>query len=793
LVRVADPVSSITTGAAKGEPTRRVLYVVVLLTVGAAAWFAANVNGPRGPQVLGRAPGILALTLTAVWLRRVAVTPGLHPAARCFWNQNAFVAGLCAVGAVVRAYNVLRGPGDQAELSTVPAVIYLVAMLGAVWALLRIPVGLRTTSDWIRLSLDVATVVLGAGLFGWYLAFAPMLAGDHSVVTVWAPLAIGAVCLAGLSAVIKVALAGAGPVESGALRLLGVGLLVGGISAGFATITVPTSHLLRGNLLSPVICWLVILAGQRQLRAARRPSPPSRRQGRPYSLLPYAAVAATDVLLVLATVGPADDRRPVVVAGAITITALVVVRQLVAFIDNARLVDRLREREDQLRHQASHDALTQLANRALFGERVDAALGAQPSDVLAVLLVDLDDFKTVNDTLGHGIGDLLLTKVARRIQRCVRPEDTVSRLGGDEFAVLLQRAGPAEVDSFAERILASLTQPLLVDGCQLLVQASIGVAIAQPGDDSGALLRNADIAMYAGKERGKGRFIRYAPGMAAQILEHAQTGAQLRQALDESQLHLVYQPIVRFTDRRIIGVEALVRWRHPVRGLLPPIAFIPAAERTGLIVPLGRWALREACRQKAFWDKAHGAASPATIGVNVSGRQLQEPGFADDVADAVHEAGLRPDDLVLEVTETAVLTGGPVLETLEALHDFGVSLALDDFGTGQSSLGLVRTCPVHILKLDKSFVDSITDGGQHTAVATAVIHMAHALGLTAVAEGIESGDQVDRLIELGYCQGQGFHLAPPLQAEKLDVLLSPTPHRRERDSTKAVLAFNPTD
>jgi predicted signal transduction protein with EAL and GGDEF domain len=377
------------------------------------------------------------------------------------------------------------------------------------------------------------------------------------------------------------------------------------------------------------------------------------------------------------------------------------------------------------------------------------------------------------------VGDLLLTKVARRIQRCVRLEDTVSRLGGDEFAVLLQRAGPAEVDSLAERILASLAQPVLADGYQLLVQASIGVAIAQPGDDSGALLRNADIALYAGKERGKGKAVRYVPGMAAQILEHAQTGAQLRQALEESQLHLVYQPIVRLADRRVIGVEALVRWRHPVRGLVPPIAFIPAAERTGLIVPLGRWALREACQQKAVWTKAHGAASPATVSVNVSGRQLQEPGFAEDVADAVREAGLRPHDLALEVTETAVLTGGgPVLETLETLRDFGVRLALDDFGTGQSSLGLVRTCPVHTLKLDKSFVDSITDGGQHTAVATAVIHMANALGLTAVAEGIESGEQADCLVELGYCLGQGFHLAPPLQADKLDEFLRPTPYLR---------------
>jgi EAL domain-containing protein (putative c-di-GMP-specific phosphodiesterase class I) len=286
------------------------------------------------------------------------------------------------------------------------------------------------------------------------------------------------------------------------------------------------------------------------------------------------------------------------------------------------------------------------------------------------------------------------------------------------------------------------------------------------------LLRNADIAMYAAKERGKGRSARYVPGMAARVREYAQLGAQLRQALDDSQLYLVYQPIVRFTDRRIVGVEALVRWRHPVRGLLLPGAFIPAAERTGLIVPLGRWALREACRQKALWSKVHGEDSPVTVGVNVSGRQLQEPAFVDEVAYAVHEAGLRPHDVVLEVTENAVLTGGQVLDTLKTLREFGVGLALDDFGTGQSSLGLVNTCPVDTLKLDKSFVDGITDGGQHAAIATAVVQMAKALGLDAVAEGIETREQAECLVELGYRSGQGFHLLPPKPADELDDILS---------------------
>jgi diguanylate cyclase (GGDEF)-like protein len=392
-----------------------------------------------------------------------------------------------------------------------------------------------------------------------------------------------------------------------------------------------------------------------------------------------------------------------------------------------------------------------------------------------VLLIDLDDFKVVNDTLGHTVGDRLLAAVGERVRRCVRPGDTVARLGGDEFAVLLLEAGPEVVDGIAERVLASVARPVVVDGYELLVRASIGVAVVAPGDDAEALLRNADIAMYAAKECGKGGSARYVPGMAARILEHAQIGAQLRQALDDGQLHLEYQPVVGLADRRIIGMEALVRWQHPSRGPVAPADFIPTAERTGLIVPLGRWVLREACRQKAAWRKAHGELSPATVGVNVSGRQLQEPGFADEVADAVREFGLEPHNLVLEVTETAVLTGGQVLDTLQVLHDFGVSLALDDFGTGQSSLGLIRTCPVHILKLDKSFVIDGGNGGRsehQAAVATAVAQIANALGLDAVAEGIETQEQADRVVDLGYRLGQGFHLARPLPPEEIDLLLA---------------------
>ncbi|MCW2642431.1 MAG: hypothetical protein JWP76_4737 [Dactylosporangium sp.] len=771
---------------AAGDEIRRIgaaafLPASVVFAVAATAWFALNQQGPYGPPALGWVGPPATLALAAMALRRSAVSPRLPAAARRFWNQLTVAATVAAVGTVVQAAYAVTGPvSDATRVSPLARFCFVGAVLYALWAVLRVPAAARARGEWVRMSLDCSTVVLGAAIFMWYVGVGPLLAGSGRNVA-WVSLAVGVICLVGVAAVCKVVLVGGGPVDVGALRLLGVGLFVGGVSAGTATLIASQPHLVPGQISVPYISVLIVLAAERQQRALTADRPANRPRFSPrVSPLPYAAVAATDVLLVLAMTGRVDDRRYVVVGGVITITALVVVRQLVAFSDNARLVDRLRQQEDRLRHQASHDALTRLANRAYFAERVEAALsaGTGSGGDLTVLLIDLDDFKTVNDTLGHSVGDRLLAVVAERVRGCVRPDDTVARLGGDEFAVLLWQAWPATVDAVAEGILASLRQPVVVDSYELLVQASIGVTGACPGDDPEALLRKADIAMYAAKEGGKDNFARYVPGMGASILEHAQLGAQLRQALDGGQLRLLYQPVVRLSDARIIGMEALVRWRHPSRGEVSPADFIPTAERTGLIVPLGRWVLREACRQKAAWREAYGDDSPATVGVNVSGRQLQDPGFADEVADAVHEAGLEPHNLVLEVTENAVLTGGQAFDTMHALRAFGVRLALDDFGTGQSSLGLIRTCPVHILKLDRSFVmDCGTDpraqrAEQQVAVASAVLHMADDLGLDAVAEGIENQEQADRMCALGYRLGQGYHLVRPLPADEVAGLLA---------------------
>jgi len=492
-------------------------------------------------------------------------------------------------------------------------------------------------------------------------------------------------------------------------------------------------------------------------------------------LLPYLAVAAVEVPLVAVAFG-APLRWPgrVVVIAAVVVTLLVTVRQFIAFRDNARLLHNTRVQEERLQYEVSHDGLTGLANQALFRDRLTSTLTA--AGQASVLLVDLDDFKTVNDLLGHGVGDRLLASVAQLLRAEVGEGDLPVRVGGDEFAVLLTGAD-ADPEQLADRLLTAFDHP--ISEHRLLVQASIGIAVAAPGATTDSVLRDADVAMYTAKQRGKASFVRYVEGMAEPLLAYMQLGGELRQALDNDEFRVVYQPILRLDDNRVIGVEALVRWQHPTRGVVCPAEFIPVAERTGLIVPLGRFVLRETCRQAAGWLSEFGPDALQETGLNVSARQLHDPDFVSDVMAALADSGLPCERLVLELTESAVLRGQQVSRTLYELDRLGIRLALDDFGTGESSLSLLRAFPAAIVKLDKSFVDGIEiDDGQpaaadaRQAVARAVIQLARALGLNTVAEGIESAEQAAVLRDLGYTLGQGYHLARPMNAEGVSQLLA---------------------
>jgi diguanylate cyclase (GGDEF)-like protein/PAS domain S-box-containing protein len=448
---------------------------------------------------------------------------------------------------------------------------------------------------------------------------------------------------------------------------------------------------------------------------------------------------------------------------------------------NTRDVSERTALEAQLTHQAFHDPLTGLANRALLRDRAQHALtrsqrAGQPP--VALLFLDLDNFKTVNDSLGHAAGDALLVEAARRLLACVRASDTVARLGGDEFAVFIEE--PVDDTGYtyvAERIIAALGRPFHVAGRDVFVGASLGIAVAQEADGADNLLRNADVAMYMAKTRGKGRYERFVPEMHATAVERIELGADLRHAIEHHEFVLHYQPIVILESGDITGVEALVRWQHPRRGLMPPGQFIPLAEEMGLILPLGAWVLREACRQAQQWRLRRGNGSPLAITVNVSGRQLQSIQLIADVRRALEDSGLEPHALILELTES-VLTDqtDTVLSTLEALKEVGVRLAIDDFGTGYSSLSYLQRFPIDILKIAKPFVDDVTvaaakGGANRRALAQAVITLGNTLAVRTIAEGIELPQQLVRLRELGCDLGQGFHFSKPLPAAQLEALL----------------------
>jgi diguanylate cyclase (GGDEF)-like protein len=416
--------------------------------------------------------------------------------------------------------------------------------------------------------------------------------------------------------------------------------------------------------------------------------------------------------------------------------------------------------EERLRHQAFHDGLTGLANRSLFEDRVSHALdrSRRSGAGVAVLFVDIDDFKTVNDSLGHAVGDQLLSEVAQRVALALRSGDTAARLGGDEFAVLLEAAGVGTASEVAERILAALAEPVAIEGRALSVGASIGVAFAAPAEcDAAALLRGADIAMYAAKSSGKRRYAIFRDEMLAAVRERLDMREALREALDRGELSLRYQPVVTLADERIVSLEALLRWERPDGEVIGPERFVGLAEESGLIVPIGRWVLHEACAALAGWQHA---APGLRMAVNISSVQLADPQLLDDVEAAIASSGIRPGELTLELTESA-LAASDAAARLAALRGLGVEVAVDDFGTGYSSLSYLRRLEIDCVKIDRSFVAGISSRGQDAALVRSIVELAHALDLQVIAEGIEVAGEADVLRESGCRLGQGFLFAGP--------------------------------
>jgi diguanylate cyclase (GGDEF)-like protein/PAS domain S-box-containing protein len=432
-----------------------------------------------------------------------------------------------------------------------------------------------------------------------------------------------------------------------------------------------------------------------------------------------------------------------------------------------------RQLTNRLAHQAQHDPLTGLPNRALFEERLHGALAQARKHGwhTAVLFVDLDRFKQINDTLGHSVGDALLQQVARRLEDCLRKTDTLARMGGDEFTVLLSELPDYQYSQkVAQKLLDSLKAPFHVEGYELFVSASIGIStFPRDGADAATLERNADSAMYRAKSRGRNSFQMFMPEIGASALESLELENALRRALEHGELQLRYQPQTDI-DGHLTGLEALMVWNHPKLGVIPPAQFIPLAEECGLIIPLGDWALREACRQRAQWQRCW--PGPAKVAVNVSVTQFTRAGFVDSVARALKETGLDPSLLELELTESVVMRD--IKESawqMEQLRHLGVSLSIDDFGTGYSSLSYLRMLPIHTLKIDQSFLREVDSDPNTVPLVRAIVALAHSLQLCVVAEGVESERQLEALRSVGCDRVQGYLIGEPVHAEQAAQLL----------------------
>ena len=754
-------------GTSEVPPVRRdrlVLVSGVVACVAVLGVFADYVH-PFEPKILLWLPAIIGPVVPFLAFLRTAGTPTLPAATRRFWRHFTVALGFIGVGVATQPFEALAADNPGRFAAGPIMLAFCTVGVGTImYALFRLPLGEQAPGELLRVYLDAGTVMIAAAIFVWHYATRGAL-NENSHTAVYTSLFVTVIALLAVFAVAKFVLSSHHYVDNGALRVLAAAMVIGAVGPMLgAPLAAVDRYLVPDMASTPIVFFLATLAAGRQREAGlgrrRRGVVPAAR--RSFSLLPYAAVAAVDGLLIAVTLG-SDGGEPAVVGAAVLTTALVVLRQLTAFRDNDRLLLRLD-------HGATHDALTQLPNRVLFHSRLQAALAGATGRPVAVALIDLDDFKEVNDTLGHEVGDLLLVGVAKRLGEGVRAGDTVARLGGDEFVVVLDDADPAAADLAAERMMKALTQPVYADGHELPIRASIGIADGRTGDEPSVLLRHADIAMYAAKKVAGTACLHYEPTMATHGTEHAHLGSELREAISGEQLFLLYQPIVSLDDGRIMGAEALVRWAHPTRGTLAPDTFIPVAERTGLIVPLGRWVMRTAFAQLTAWIAEHGEQAPGVLNVNVSARDLREPSFADGVAALLTEHGLTADRIVLEITETMALEPGQSITNLHRLRSLGVRISLDDFGTGHSTLTLLHDCPIDEIKLDRAFTQARVDG--RPPVAAAVIHLAQVLGLHAVAEGVETAEQAEQLLALGYIAAQGYYFARPMPPAKVSELLS---------------------
>jgi diguanylate cyclase (GGDEF)-like protein len=707
-----------------------------------------------------------ALTTYECW--RTARYARLDTDIRTFWRRLGIACAILVPGSLSTMYDSVGGPVLTQEISVPTQIVFGLALAMILTALLRLPTWRRTRGDWLRFGLDTGIILITAGVLVWHYSLSRIDFSASPNSTPLSGLVIIMVSFASLVTFVKVAFAGAGRLDRGSLYLLAVGVALSAATGSIVPLTADRPYLAPGLIAFPVSEIAAILAARRQRRRWDAPTP-ARPASRRFSLVPYISVVLLYAAVLQVEIPRSGGEARMAIA-ATAVTVLVVLRQLTTLRDNARLLDAVDASLQQLDHQVTHDALTGIGSRSAYTGELSARLaGGEP---FVVALLDLDDFKVINDRYGHATGDALLQAISGRLRDRLRPEDTVARLGGDEFTLLLPGMTEADTDLLLHELLAAVQAPVLAGGLEMAPRISVGVTASRPDDSAGELLRRADVAMYAAKTAGGGRWTWFDPIMDRLADDDARLTADLRQAITRDELFLVYQPIVELPHGRLAGVEALVRWRHPEHGLVSPAVFIPLAERNGQIVEIGRWVLEQAVAQTARWERDLGPNAPAKVSVNVSARQLGQPGFPAEVTALLSAAGVDPARLTVEVTETAVLGTGVALEVLRALAAQGLSIALDDFGTGQSSLSLLVDCPVDWLKVDKSFVDGVTSDSPQAVIVDSLIGITEGLRMQAVAEGVETAEQAERLYRAGYRFAQGFHFARPLAESDIELLIA---------------------
>ncbi|MEO8272599.1 MAG: EAL domain-containing protein [Chloroflexota bacterium] len=718
---------------------------------------------------------------TAVVIALAAVRT--KPARRGAWLLIALAVALLTAGDVT--YSVIALSTPEVPFPSFADLGYLsgyVALVAGVIGLIR----RRTTGNERMAMLDAAILTTGVAAGFWITIMLPSISGSTD------PLAI-VVSLAYPGADLVLLLVGLHALLGGAARPRFLQIMIIGLAIYFVADVLYAVAVLDGSYVfgDPVdLAWItgLLLVGVASLHPSTRApvvvmaKVETRLSRRRFALLAFAAFLAPALLVTHGATADVYDIAGLVLAWTVPF-ALVLVRLTSTVDELGKSLVQRRQLQDDLAYQATHDSLTRLANRALFETRLEAAVAPDPKGT-GLIFLDLDDFKTVNDTLGHAIGDVLLQTLAARIEREVRGADLVARLGGDEFAILMRHCpDEATLRSLAERILVTIRAPVALAGRHLVVHASAGMAFGRPGRTGLDLMRDADVAMYQAKSKGKDQVERHVPAMHEAIIRGYELRSELAAAVVARDFIIEYQPVMDIRTGAIVAGEALVRWRHPTRGVVPPGEFIGIAEASGLIHELGRWILREACVAAATWPTLPDGRG-RSVGVNLAPAQLLGPKFHDQLVAILDETGIDPTRLTLEITESALIDLEAAATALAAISKLGVKLALDDFGTGYSALSYLADLPFDIIKIDQSFVSGMGESERVESLLQGILGLCRSLGLLAVAEGVETEAQLARLRRLGCPEGQGFLFARPMSLGAFEALLASDASREPIPTSK---------